>query len=335
MFKKDYLRIFANRSGTYMGKRICQALANRKKSVNFEIPHVEEFAVGEFKVVLKNSVRSSDIFLIQSPIDKYSGRSIQDNIFETLITVNAMKGCGASKITLIIPCLPYTRQDKRFGRETCTAMLIAEQFVHAGIDHLITVDLHADQIKEYFNILGAQADALYASPILINYISKNFKKQQLWILSPDAGGLKRAMFYANKLGAKVAVAGKSRSYEKANVVEDIYILGELEGGDIIIVDDMVDTGGTVCKVIEKLHKQGVNSVSICTAHPILSHPAIERLDKLYNEGKLSKLITTDSIYYPSDFHKTHPWFIQLPLAPLLAEVILAIHKKESISRFYL
>lgn len=333
--KKNPLRVFANRSGRYMGSRICKALAKRRIKVDLELPLIKEFAVGEAKVVLKRSVRSSNIFLIQSPIDKHSGRSIQDNVFETLMTVDALKGCGASKIILVIPCLPYTRQDKRFGREPCTAALIARQFSCVGVDHLITVDLHADQVKEYFNIQGVQADALHASPVLLNYMNKRLRNQNLWILSPDAGGLKRAIFYANKLRAKVAVAGKSRSYDKSNVIENVYILGNLEKGDVVIVDDMVDTAGTISLVIEKLNKQGVKNVSVCCAHPILSNPAVARLDKLYTEKKFKKLITTDSVYYPPDFHKTHPWFVQLSLAPLLAEVMLAIHRKEPISRFYL
>ncbi len=335
MPKKNSFRIFANRSGIYMGNRICKALAKRREKTILELPQVQDFAVGESKVVLKNSVRASNIFLIQSPINKFTTRSIHDELFETLMTIDTMKGCGASKIVLIMPCLPYTRQDKRFGREPCTASIIAQLLSNAGIDHIITVDIHADQILEYFKILGVQADGLYASPILISYIKRNFKKENLWILSPDAGGLKRAMFYANKLGAKVAVAAKSRSYEKSNFIDEVHILGDLHGGDVIIVDDMVDTGGTVCKVIEKLHKQGVNSVSICTAHPLLSPPAVPRLDKLHSEGKLDKLIATDSIFYPIAFHNLHPWFVQLPLAPLLADVILAIHKGESISKFYL
>lgn len=318
-----------------MGNRIVRVLANKKHKTKLEIPEVQEFAVGETKVRLKRSVRSSNIFLIQSPIDKYNQRSIQDNIQETLMTVNALKGCGASSVMLVIPCLPYTRQDKRFGREPCTAALLAQQFVSAGINHLITVDIHASQIKEYYNILGVQADALYASPILLKYIAKQFDKKNLWILSPDAGGLKRAVFYSSKLGVKVAVAGKSRPAAEINVVDEIYILGNLQGKDVIIVDDLVDTGGTIRLVIEKLHKQGAKSVSVCCAHPILSHPGVARLDKLYAEGKLKRLITTDSIYYPSDFSKIHPWFIQLPLAGLLGEVMLAIHQRKSISHFYL
>ena len=335
MAKKEKIRVFANRSGQYMGERICRALAKKKAKSKLEMPAVQEFAVGESKVILKDSVRSNTAYLVQSPIDKYTGRSIHDNLMETMMTINALRGCDVSKVVLIMPCLPYSRQDTRFGREPCTAAMLAQQFSQIGVNHLITVDLHADQIKEFYNMQGVQADGLYASPILLRYISRNYDRNNLVILSPDAGGLKRALFYANKLGVKAAVASKSRSQKEVNKIDEIFLLGDVENRDVIIIDDMVDTAGTVSLVIDKMIVKGARSVSICCAHPLLSHPAISRLDKLFRQGKLRRLITTDSIYYPTDFNRMHPWFVQLSLAPLFAEVIMAIHKKESISKFYL
>jgi ribose-phosphate pyrophosphokinase len=199
------LEIYTNRSGAALAEKICAELRGSLKR-KAELKHilvrdkVEQFPCGEFKVTLEKSVRGKDIFLVQCPIDPgESSRSIQDNVWEMLQALETLRFCHAQHVTLVVPCLPYSRQDKRAGRESCSALLIAKMIAKAGAEALITIDLHANQIKGFYEALDVRPDALYATNIFIEYLKEKHDLNNLVILAPDEGSAKRARLYATKL----------------------------------------------------------------------------------------------------------------------------------------
>jgi ribose-phosphate pyrophosphokinase len=305
---------------------------NKKQKIKLLNIDVTDFAVGEFKVYIPESIRGSDAYLIQLPIDWTSKRSINDNLIEMLFALDALKAADAQYINAVIPCLPYARQDKREGRESCNAKVIAT-LMSKYADRLITTDLHASQIRDYHDI---QVEPLYASQILIDYIKKNYDTKNLVIFSPDAGGLKRAQFYAERLNCYVAIASKNRSYKEANKIDGIYILGDIKNKNIIVVDDMVDTAGTLKSVILELNKKGAKEISVATTHPILSDPAAQRLRELKHNGMIKEVIATGTVMHSKKYlAENKDWLTILPITPLFARVIYNINHNKPISDVYL
>ncbi|MBW2970584.1 ribose-phosphate pyrophosphokinase, partial [Candidatus Woesearchaeota archaeon] len=296
------------------------------------------------KVVLPESVRGKDVFLIQCAIDQTRPSSLHRNIWETLQTIDVLRNCHAQYITLVMPCMPYARQDKRWGREPSSAMLLAKMIGAAGADAFITMDMHADQIKGYFELAGVIPDALYASNIFIPYIRKNYNLSNLVIVPPDAGGVKRAFFYAEKIFGtnnssevenKVIFVTKKRSLTKANVVDFTRVEGDVRGKTVLMVDDIVDTGGTLVPIIQTMHAKGAKHVCICATHGIMSEPAISRFSDLYAERKLGQFLTTDTIPHNEALIKSKQWLKRLSVAPMLAEMIMRINQNKPTSSLYL
>jgi ribose-phosphate pyrophosphokinase len=344
------LEIYSNRSGLQLAEKVCKDLSSiRRKDIPLRQvlvrPGIEQFACGEFKITLENSVRGKDIFLLQCPIDRSdTSRSIQDNIWETLQAIEALRACHAEYITAILPCLPYSRQDKRDGKESCTALLLAQMIATAGADYMITIDLHASQIKGFYDAVKVRPDALYATNLFLAHIRANYDRDELVIQAADEGGGKRARFYAGKIYGdeelaqiedRISPAVKHRSTTIANKVDSIRILGNVSGKIPIVPEDVIDTASTLEALLEEAHKQGALPAVICATHPILSDPATERLDRLYAEGKLKEVLTTDTIPFPPDFGNAHPWFKQFSTSEILASMIDRINKEEQTSSLYL
>ncbi len=348
------LDIYACRSGQALGEKICAGLSERRKKSNDRLiplkkvlvrPGIEEFACGEFKATLEESVRGEDVFLIQCAVDRSTkSRSIQDNVWEMLQAVEALRACHAEYITVILPCLPYSRQEKRDGRESCSAVLLAKMIATAGANYMITVDLHASQIKGYYDAVGVRPDALYTTPLFIDYLKETYPLDRLVVQAADEGGGKRARFYAGKLFGnermdeiedRISPAIKHRSSSVANRVESIRILGNINSRIPVIPEDIIDTAGTLEALLNQAHNMGAEPAIICATHAIMSGPATGRLDKLYAEGKLKEILTTDTIPQPAGYAESHPWFRQFSVAPMLAEVIHKINREEKTSPLYL
>jgi len=294
---------FAKKVAEHLGKELAEVQVSR-------------FSDGEINVNITKSVRGDDIFIIQPTC-----APANDNLMELLVIVDAFKRSSAGTINAVIPYFGYARQDRKAApRVPITAKLVADMLETAGVDRVITIDLHAAQIQGFFSI---PVDHLLGSMLFVDYIkSKNLKNPI--IASPDIGGVARARSYAEQLGYDLVIVDKKR--EKANQCEVMNIIGDVEGKDVIMLDDMVDTAGTLVKAAEILKKRGATSVMACCTHGVLSGPAYERL----NSDALDELVVSDTI----PLKQNHPKITVLTASKIMAETIKRIYSNESINSMF-
>jgi ribose-phosphate pyrophosphokinase len=280
---------------------------------------IASFSDGEISVKINENVRGSDVFVIQPTCTP-----VNHNIMELLLIIDALKRASAGRITACIPYYGYGRQDRKAQpRVPISSKLVADLLTAAGTGRVLTVDLHAGQIQGFFNI---PVDHLYASPVLLDYIRKcGFK--DLVVVSPDAGGVERARAFAKKLDASLAIIDKRR--ERANVSEVMNVIGKVKGRDTLILDDMIDTAGTIVQAAAALKENGARNVFATCTHAVLSGPAIERM----NGSVIEELIVTNTI--PLDSKKKECRKLKvLSIATLLADAIKRIHEETSISSLF-
>jgi ribose-phosphate pyrophosphokinase len=300
-------RILSQEIANYLGLKLIDA-------------EVKNFADMEVFVEIKENVRGEDIFVLQS-----TSYPANDNIMELLIAIDALRRASAKRITAVIPYFGYARQDRKAAPRTpISAKLVANLITSAGADRVLTVDLHAGQIQGFFDI---PLDNLYAAPVFVRDIKKNFDLKDLVVVSPDVGGLVRARAIASKIGSDLAIVDKRRP--KAGVSEVMNIIGEVEGKNCIIVDDMVDSGGTLCNAAEALIKKGAISVSAYITHGVLSGKAGERI----GNSKLKNLVITNSIE-PSEITKATKNIKIINIADLIGEAIRNISLEKSVSTLF-
>jgi len=303
-------KIFAGSSSVKFAQEVCE---------NLDVPlgkaDIKRFSDGEISVQIAESVRGRDVFIIQS-----TGAPSNDNLMELLIMTDALRRSSASSITAVVPYFGYARQDRKAApRVPITARLVADMYESAGIDRVITIDLHAGQIQGFFDI---PVDNLYGSIIFQEYIeSKNLKNPI--IASPDIGGVARARYFAEKMGLEMVIVDKRR--EKANESEVMNIIGDVEGKDVIMIDDMVDTAGTMVKGAAALKNNGATSVMACATHAVLSGKAYENLEN----GELDELVVSNSLV-----SQPHKKVKVLTVAPLFAEVIRRVYHNESVNSLF-
>jgi len=310
--KRPY-KIFSGESSKYLAKKICASLKDGELGNKIRI----NFSDGEFAVSYEETVRGCYVYIVQSTF------SNADNLMELLLLIDAAKRASAEKIIAVIPYFGWARQDRKDKpRVSIGAKLVADLLSTAGIDRLITMDLHADQIQGFFDV---PVDHLYASTVFIPFI-KNLKLKNLVIASPDVGGSKRANSYAKHLHTPLVLCHKTR--EKVNEVSSMRIIGDVAGKNVIIVDDMVDTAGTLAAAANLMIESGAKSVRAMVTHPIMSGNAIENIMK----SKMTELICTDSI--PFDKAKC-PKVRVISIAPLFADTIQSVYDNTSISKNYL
>ena len=311
MNNSSTIKVFSGTKSRYMAEEICKELGIELGKMN-----IQYFADGEFEVCFEESIRGCEVYLVQSTFPN------SDNLMELLLMIDAAKRASAKSVIAVMPYFGWARQDRKDKpRVSIAAKLVADLLSAAGIDRLITMDLHADQIQGFFNV---PVDHLYASSCFIPYI-QSLNLKDLVIASPDVGGAKRANSYAKYLNTPLVLCHKQRA--KANVVETMTIIGEVEGKDVIIVDDMVDTAGTICKAAQLMIDNGARSVRALASHAIMSDPASERVQN----SPLTEMIFTNSIPYTKDCTKCNI----LSVAPLFADTIRRVHSYESISSQYL
>ena len=281
-----------------------------------------DFANGEIYVRYGESVRGADVFVLQShpaPINNW--------LMEHLIMVDALKRASAKRITAIAPSYPYARQDKKHrGRELISARLVADLYKTAGIDRLISVDLHAPQVQGYFD---GPVDHLMAMPILAKYVESTYGDEDLCVVSPDAGRIGVAEKWAKRLGGvNLAFVHKSRDPRRPNQAVAKRIIGDVQGKTCILVDDMIDTAGTIVQAVEALTKNGASSVVVATTHPIFSAPAVERL----KNSAVREVIATNTLPIPEE--KQFEKLTILSIAPLLARAIRAVFDDGSVTSLF-
>ena len=300
--------LFSTRTSKVLAEKIAQFYGQEMGKINFQ-----EFSDGEFEPVLDESVRGGRVFLIGSTFPP------ADNLLELLLMIDASKKASAKSITVVLPYYGLARQDRKDQpRAPIGAKLVANLLTAAGATRIMTMDLHADQIQGFFEI---PVDHLYASTIFIDYI-KQLNLEDLTIASPDMGGAKRAKNYASHLGAEVVIAYKER--KKANVVEEMFLIGHVEGRNVILIDDMIDTAGTLCKAADILMANGAKSVRAMATHGVLSGKAYENIEN----SKLSEVIVTDTIPIKTELSSK---IKVLSCAELFADVMNMVHKHKSIS----
>jgi len=310
------LMLFSGRAHPELAESVAKELG-----VELAPTQARDFANGEIYVRFEESVRGSDAFVLQShtaPINQW--------IMEQLIMVDALKRASAKNITVIMPFYGYARQDKKHrGREPISARLMADLFKQAGADRLMAIDLHTDQIQGYFD---GPVDHLWAMPLLIDYIRENLDGERLTIVSPDAGRVKVADKWCDKLAAPLAIVHKRRDVNIANQVSVHEIVGDIKGRVCVLVDDMIDTAGTICAASEALFEHGAAEVVIVATHAVFSGKAVERL----RESRVSKVIVTDTL--PLSDERRFDKLTVLSVAPIVARAISEVFEDGSVTSMF-
>ena len=311
MSDNNSYQVFSGTKTRYLAEKICASLGRPLGNLN-----ITKFSDGEFAVSYEESIRGKDVFLVQSTFPN------SDNLMELLLMIDAAKRASARHIIAVIPYLGWARQDRKDKpRVSIGAKLVADMLSAAGIDRLITMDLHADQIQGFFDV---PVDHLYASGVILPYL-QSLHIKDLVIASPDVGGAKRAGTYAKYLNCPLVLCNKKRA--RANVVESMQIIGDVIDKNVVIVDDMVDTAGTITKAADIMKAAGAKSVRACASHCVMSGPASDRVQ----ESALEEIVFTDSIPYTKRCDKVK----QLSVADMFAETIKRVENNESISSQYL
>jgi len=309
----DHFKVFSGNANPALAAEICRCLGCSLGDAS-----VRKFADGEIHLQLKENVRGSDVFVVQptcTPVDNH--------LMELLLMMDALKRASADRITAVLSYYGYARQDRKDRpRVPISARVIASLLETAGADRVLALDLHSAQIQGFFNI---PVDHLFATPVVLDYFRG--KGNHLTVVSPDAGGVERARALAKHLNAPLAIIDKRR--EVANVADVMHIIGDVEGDRCLLIDDLVDTAGTLVKSAEALMEHGAKSVTAFATHAVLSHPAVERI----SESKLAELVVTNSIPL-RDEAKSCDRIKVLSVAPLLAKAIQSIHEETSVSTLF-
>jgi len=311
----DDLKIFAGNSNAPLAREISHYL-----KVPLGEALVETFSDGESKVEVKENVRGGDVFVIQSTCAPGN-----DNLMEMLLMLDAFKRASAKRITAVMPYFGYARQDRKVApRVPISAKLVADLITTAGASRILTMDLHSGQIQGFFNI---PVDNLYATPVLLQYLKRHLNRNEVTIVSPDAGGVERARDFATRLNVSLAIIDKRRS--GPNVVAEMNIIGEVKGQTAILLDDMVDTAGTLTMAAEALKREGAKRILGCCTHPVLSGPAIRKI----KESPLEELIVTNSIPLRAEAEKCKKIKV-LSVAHLIGEAIRRTHMEKSVTSLF-
>jgi ribose-phosphate pyrophosphokinase len=312
------VKVFAGNANIPLAQAICDRLSKKLGDCK-----VSAFADGEVSLELREPVRGADAFIVQSTC-----KPVNDSLMELLVMIDAMKRASAGRITAVIPYFGYARQDRKAkSRDPISAKLVANLITEAGADRVLTMDLHAAQIQGFFDI---PVDNLFGAPILANFYRKCFGRgnEEFMVVSPDVGSVARARAFAQKLDMNLAIVDKRR--QKANSSEVMNIIGDVRGKHVILLDDMVDTAGSLCHAADALVEiGGARDIYACASHGVLSGPALERIEK----SPIKELILLDTIPYPKDKPQC-PKIRYLSVAPIFAEAIERIYEEVSISSLF-
>jgi ribose-phosphate pyrophosphokinase len=310
----NYFKVFTGNANPALASEICYELGCPLGAAN-----VRHFADGEVHLQIQENVRGADVFVIQptcTPVDR--------NLMELLLMMDALKRASAERITAVLPYYGYARQDRKDRpRMPISARLVASLIERAGADRILAVDLHAAQIQGFFDV---PVDHLFAAPVMVDYFDE-LRGDELTVVSPDAGGVERARNFAKRLESPLAIIDKRRS--EVNVAEVMHIIGDVAGQHCLIVDDLIDTAGTLVKATEALLAQGAKSVRACATHAVLSGPAVERIE----QSDIDEVIVTNSIPLREEADNCSR-IKQLSVAPLLAKAIQSIHEDGSVSTLF-
>ena len=312
---ENKIRVFSGNSNGSLAEKICVSLG-----VPLGQAKVKTFSDGEIMVEIGENVRGRDIYVVQSTCSPTN-----NNLMELLIMMDALKRASASTITAVIPYYGYARQDRKVAPRTpITSKLVADLITTAGADRVVTIDLHAGQIQGFFNI---PVDNLYAAPVILEHLKRRFANDGIVMVSPDAGGTERARAFAKRLECTLAIIDKRRT--SPNVAEVMHLVGDVKDKIAIILDDMIDTAGTLTQAARALKEHGARTIYACATHGVLSGPAIDRI----NGSDIEEIVITDTIPLGEKSERTSKIKV-LSIAELLAEAIRRIHEDESVSSLF-
>jgi len=310
----DELKLFTGNANLHLAKEVADYL-----KVKLGDATVATFSDGEINVKINENVRGTDVFVMQP-----TSSPVNNHLMELLIMMDAFRRASARRITAVIPYYGYARQDRKVQpRVPITSRLVANLITTAGADRVLTIDLHAGQIQGFFDV---PVDNLFATPVLLEYLKKRDLVNPV-VISPDAGGVERARAFGKRLGASIAIIDKRRS--APNVAEVMHIIGDVEGRDALILDDMIDTAGTITQAVAAIKAHGAKKVIASCTHAVLSGPAITRL----NESDIDEVVVTNTIAMDNK-QKQCPKLTVLTVAPLLGEAISRIHEEASVSSLF-
>ncbi|MBT8908641.1 ribose-phosphate pyrophosphokinase [Lactobacillus delbrueckii subsp. bulgaricus] len=314
MSYKDNIKLFALNSNKPLAEKIA-----KRMGLKLSTSSVVRFSDGEIQVDIDDSVRGKDVFLIQS-----TSAPVNDNLMELLIMIDAVRRASAASVNIVLPYYGYARQDRKTrSREPITAKLVADMIQAAGADRVLSLDLHAPQIQGFFDI---PVDNLMGAPLLADYFLSNHLEEDAVVVSPDHGGVTRARKLAEFLGTSIAIVDKRRP--KANVAEVMNIIGDVKGKRAILIDDMIDTAGTITLAAQALKDAGATEVYACATHAVLSGPAADRL----NNSVIKSLVLTDSIQQPAE--KNIDKMILVSVGPLMGDAIKLIMEHKPMSPLF-
>jgi ribose-phosphate pyrophosphokinase len=312
----EKMRVFSGNANLELARKIAENLGVPLGKVN-----VTAFSDGETRVEIDENVRGMDVFIIQPTCPP-----VNITLMELLIMIDAVRRSSADRITAVIPYYGYARQDRKVApRAPITAKLVADIITKAGANRVLAMDLHAGQIQGFFNI---PVDNLFATPVLLDYIKKHYRGENIVIVSPDTGGVERARAFGKRLGASLAIIDKRR--EGPNDAQVMNIIGHVKGKKVIILDDMIDTAGTVVQSAMALAEEGAIDVSVCCTHPVLSGPAIERIE----QSGIKEVIVTDTIPL-HDKARACSRIKVLSVSGLLSEAVRRIYYNDSVSSLFI
>src|SRR5512143_704192 len=311
----DELKLFSGNANIPLAREVAQYLGIRLGDIT-----VATFSDGERNVKVNENVRGTDVFVMQP-----TASPVNDHLMELLIMIDAFKRASARRITAVMPYYGYARQDRKVQpRVPITSRLVADLITAAGADRVLTVDLHAGQIQGFFDV---PVDNLFATPVLYDYLSK-LGLQNPVVISPDAGGVERARAFSKRLGASIAIIDKRRS--APNVAEVMNIIGDVDGRDALLLDDMIDTAGTITQAVTAIKAHGARKVYAAGTHAVLSGPAIDRL----NASELDEVVVTNTIELEGKL-KQCPKLKAMTVGPLLGQAIRCIHEETSVSSLFM
>lgn len=329
------LGIIACKSGELFALRVIEALNRIKESENAgEKTHLISsseiyFANKEVKTVINQNIRGNDVYIIQNIEDPLRPElSVNDNLMAVVTAIDAAHGSDTDRVTAVLPVFPYARQERKTGREGTTAKQVAHMLECAGASRVITLDIHTEAIGGFFN--HSLLENLHASRPILRALRQTLDLNSFVVAAPDVGGARRARFFSNAIKTDLVVMDKARDYEKGGIAST-RLVGEVEGKNVLVPDDMIATGGTLLSACNMLKEKGAKQVVIITSLPLFNGDAVEKFDRAHAEGLLDRVFGTDAVFHGTDFSEKHPWYQEVSIAPLFAEVIFNINRKRSVS----
>lgn len=333
--ERGALSIMACNSGRSLAQRIVDNLNkiinNEKEKLALRLTDTEEvdFANGEIKTVIKENIRGDDHYIVQCMDDPLSKNSINDNLMALVTAINAAFQSDADSITILMPQFPYSRQERKKTREGITAKQVARFLEVSGANRVITLDVHAEAIMGFFST--AKLEDLHASQTILHHFRENYDTSNLIVTAPDVGGAEKARYYSKAMQTDLAIVDKARDYSHASVIESMRLVGDVQGKDVFIPDDMISTGGTIRNAAQLLKEQGAKDIYIACSLPFFNDNAADKLRSAYEDGYIKKVFGTDAVFHGEQFIKDNPWYEEISIAPLFARVLYNINAKRSVS----